>query len=130
MIWTGPLIEAAREEHGWTRAQLAELLHTTTHRIVALEAGAANPTLFSGELTRLFSQTKRSCLDCGHAGCHSCAPAKFLTEDLRYIAEDAESLSDVVQRVRDWVDERLTEGWELLQPLNDGCLHLGRDLYV
>jgi DNA-binding XRE family transcriptional regulator len=127
MTWTAQLIKAAREERGLTRAQLAELLGTNTRRIIAIESGDDTADVFTARLTQVFTE---HCRDCGAVGCEYCEPAHYLTQDMRYIAEDAESLSDVAERVFGWVEEHLSEGWELLQPLNDGYLHLVRGLHA
>lgn len=123
MKWTGKMIETAREERGWTRAQLAEMLHIPAYRMIAIEDGRVSSAAFTIQLDALFND---HCPDCGTVGCENCAPTHFRTEDLRYAADDATDLSEVAERVHRWVEDLIDDGWQLLQPLTDGCLHLCR----
>jgi DNA-binding XRE family transcriptional regulator len=127
MKWTGKMIETAREERGWTRAQLAEMLHIPATKMIRIEDGTINSAAYTLQLDALFTY---HCADCGLAGCENCAPAQFRIEDLRYGAEDATDLTEIAEKVHRWMEEMIDEGWQLLQPITDGCLHLFRGNHV
>lgn len=62
--------------------------------------------------------------------CESCDPWRYENDLLTYVAEDVETLPELVKVLRmcaDYYEERYRMGWRLVEPVQNGMVELQKD---
>lgn len=63
-------------------------------------------------------------------GCSDCDPWRYESDYLKYVAEDCETLPELIDTLRqcaDYYERRYVAGWRLTEPVQEGMVELRKD---